>query len=215
MGFKWIVDGVRVPTPMEISSTQRQVEKVQQIQKDRRLPGSGEEDSSNPKEQIVQRVAEKTYQQSKNMPQERRPAIHARQIMTSPVVTLSLENSLEDAWKLIRNRRFRHVPVLSNEKRIVGIISDRDLLREAAGVGIDTPNTTEKRRERKTITHFIKTKVLTASPETEIREIARTMFEERIGSMPVVDESGDLVGIITRSDILRTIINLAPLDLWI
>ena len=57
--------------------------------------------------------------------------------------------------------------------------------------------------------------VLTAHPDTEIRTIARVMFEERIGAMPIVSEAGTPVGIITRSDILRTVMNKVPFELWI
>jgi len=58
-------------------------------------------------------------------------------------------------------------------------------------------------------------KVLTATPETQIREIARVLIEQRKGVMPIVDANAHMVGIITRSDILRTIVNQAPLELWV
>jgi acetoin utilization protein AcuB len=55
--------------------------------------------------------------------------------------------------------------------------------------------------------------VLTAHPDTSIRDIARVFFEERIGAVPIVDRGETLVGIVTRSNILRTILNSAPLEL--
>ena len=62
---------------------------------------------------------------------------------------------------------------------------------------------------------LITERVLVASPDTEIREVAKILFEHRIGAMPVISSSERLVGIITRSDILRTLVNRAPLELWI
>ena len=56
--------------------------------------------------------------------------------------------------------------------------------------------------------------VLAAHPDIEIREVACTMFKERIGCMPLLDHDGEVVGIITKSDILRGVINNEPLDLW-
>ena len=56
--------------------------------------------------------------------------------------------------------------------------------------------------------------VLAAHPDIEIREVARTMFKERIGCMPLLNHDGAVVGIITKSDILRGVMNDAPLDLW-
>ena len=58
--------------------------------------------------------------------------------------------------------------------------------------------------------------MLSAHPDTEIRLIARTMFEQKIGAMPILSEEDDsMVGILTRSDILRTVVNRAPFELWI
>jgi CBS domain-containing protein len=58
------------------------------------------------------------------------------------------------------------------------------------------------------------TQVLIATPDTPIRDIARTMVEERIGSLPILDLRDTLVGIITRSDILRALITHGPMRLW-
>lgn len=57
--------------------------------------------------------------------------------------------------------------------------------------------------------------VLTAPGEIEIHEIAEIFCNECIGTMPIVDKKDQLVGIITRGDILRTFINKAPFELWI
>jgi CBS-domain-containing membrane protein len=59
------------------------------------------------------------------------------------------------------------------------------------------------------------TRVLTASPNTEIRQIAQVLFDEHIGTMPIIDEREHLIGLITRSDILQALIKPAPLDLWV
>ena len=166
------------------------------------------------KKNCLSRVEDKKGYQ-KQAQQERRPAILASQIMASPVVILPPEATVAEAWELIRTKRFRHVPVVSHENKLVGIISDRDLLLEAGNICSTISHQDNAGQEQTTIQGLIRRKVLTASPDTGIREIARILFEERIGSMPIVDDKGMLVGIITRSDILRTIINNAPLDLWI
>ena len=91
----------------------------------------------------------------------------------------------------------------------MGIVSDRELLEAAARLG-DPGNAAGQ----ETVGDLVEARVLTALPSTPIREIARILFEERIGAMPIV-EYGVLVGIITRSDILRALINHAALELWI
>ncbi len=190
------------------------IEKLRQISRNYKS-ADGKEESPSQKGPVISRVAQDAYRQSGSFQKERKQVIYASQIMTASVISLTPETSLADAWNLICDRRFRHIPILSHEKKLVGIISDRDLLRDAAGFYNINSRPVDRVQEQVTIQSLIKRKVLTASPDTEIREIARVMFEERIGSMPIVDEQGTLVGIITRSDILRTLVNHAPIELWL
>lgn len=156
------------------------------------------------------RVGQSAYRKAKQSRETQRElALTAEQIMSKPVVTLPADATLNEAWELIRRRRFRHVPLVSHDKKLVGIISDRELLQAAAKIGNTTGDTTQE-----TVGQLVEARVLTALPSAPIREIARTLFEERIGAMPVV-ENGTLVGIITRSDILRALVNHAGLELWI
>ncbi len=57
--------------------------------------------------------------------------------------------------------------------------------------------------------------VLVARPISEVRAIARVMFEEHIGAMPIVGEAGELKGMLTRSDILRVLIAHLDFDQWV
>ncbi len=131
----------------------------------------------------------------------REPALRAQQIMSSPVLTVSSEDTIRDAAKLFREKRFRHLPVVSEEGKLVGIISDRDTL--------PVSDRTDPIKEH------MATAIISARPETEIRKIASVFFHERIGAMPILDENGSVSGILTRSDILRTLVNKAPLELWV
>ena len=163
-----------------------------------------------PRAPALWRLAQRAYGRGQRQLSQREPALTADQIMSAPVITLAQGATLDEAWELIRKRRFRHVPVLSDEGKLMGIISDRELLQAAARIG-----TAGAERAAETVGELIEARVLTAHPDTPIREIARILFEERIGAMPIVGEDGTLVGIITRSDILRALINHAPIELWV
>lgn len=214
MGFKWFEEGIAVPVTSEKWFTYPRVEKTQKTSRNRKT-ADGKEDSMSQKGSLISRIAKDAYRQSGSFQKEREQVAYASQIMTAPVISLTPETSLADAWKLIYERRFRHIPIISHEQKLIGIISDRDLLSEAAGLCKIIPHSVNEAQKQTTIQGLIKRKVLTASPDTEIRDIARIMFEEHIGSMPIIDEKGHLAGIITRSDILRTLINKAPLELWL
>lgn len=140
----------------------------------------------------------------------------AGDLMTSPVVFLTPEDTVADAWDLVRERRFRHIPILEGledpeHQRLVGIISDRDLLR-VAGTPEHLPKDDVGERPLRTL---MRSPVYSAAPDTPVREVAHVMFHEHVGSMPVCDAEGALVGILTRSDVLRALLADGPLNLWI
>lgn len=144
------------------------------------------------------------------MPRER--ALQAAQIMTTPVSTLTPDHTFQDAWELVQRSHLRHIPIIDSEMRPQGILSDRDLLREAA---VLKSGAQQRGMAERKISGFMQTRVLVAAPQTEIREIARVMVAEHVGAIPIVDDKDRLCGILTRSDILRTVTNAVPLELWI
>jgi len=133
----------------------------------------------------------------------RKPAVLVRQIMTSPAVTALPNVPLERGWRLLKEKSIRHLPIVEGG-RLVGIVSDRDLLGQAL---IDPTGIL--------VGDIMSRKVLTVHPDTEIREAARVMVEEHIHALPVIDENRAVVGIVTTSDILRCVVKRAGLDLWV
>jgi CBS domain-containing protein len=154
-------------------------------------------------EERTRQEMERAYGEAGGAIHEPEPAVTAAQIMSAPVVTLQLDQTIAEARELFRRRRFRHVPVVNAQGGLAGIVSDRDILGHV-GDPPDTP-----------INGLMPARVLVASPDTSIREIAQVLFEQRIGAMPVIDSQRALAGIVTRSDILRTVVNRAPLELWV
>lgn len=139
-------------------------------------------------------AAARAYERASEEPRRGERAVLAHQIMSQPVETLTPDTPLTDAWALVRRRRFRHVPVVNEEGQVTGILSDRDLLEESGRIAEEAANLARAPQSRQTVGDLATTRVLTAHPDTQIRDIARVMFEERIGAMPVVEESGKLTG---------------------
>ena len=122
--------------------------------------------------------------------------------MTKQVVTLGPEASAAEAWALCREHRIRHLPIVDGE-RLVGLVSDRDL-RDVSPPRGD--------REGATLTwvrvgDMMTRDLVTIHPLDTIDRAAREIYDRRIGCLPVVDEGG-LVGIVTSSDMMRTLIDL-------
>ncbi|MDP9412275.1 MAG: CBS and ACT domain-containing protein [Actinomycetota bacterium] len=123
--------------------------------------------------------------------------------MTREVVTLSPEDTAKVALALCRERRIRHLPVLE-EGGLVGIVSDRDL--RAAAPPLGDPGRAAALAEIR-IGEVMAREVVTVAPDDPIEQAANTMRERRIGCLPVV-ESGELVGILTASDVMDALVYL-------
>ena len=128
----------------------------------------------------------------------------ASQIMSHPVVSMAPETTLVEAWHFFIEHRFRHIPIISEGGKMIGILSDRKLLSELNPLTHELHEDAKKR----TVGEIMEMHVLTSEPTTDISQIAKVFIRERIGGMPIVDQDHQLVGIITRSDILRTVIKL-------
>jgi len=154
-----------------------------------------------PQREQLQKDLYQTYGQNKA--HEPEPALLASQIMVRPVISLRIDASIDAARRLFREHRFRHLPVLSASDKLVGILSDRDILLHLNA------------SPQASIQPMINSRVLVATPETEIREIAGILFQQHISAIPIINNDETLAGIITSSDIMHVLMNRAPLELWI
>lgn len=125
-------------------------------------------------------------------------------VMQSPVITVSPETTIADAYRTMHDRKVRHLPVL-DDGALVGMITDRDL-RYATSRLHPSPVESETPVER-----VMTTSVITAGPLDPVEEAARLLRARRIGSLPVVD-GADLVGIVTVTNLLDAVIRLTGLE---
>jgi CBS domain-containing protein len=122
-------------------------------------------------------------------------------IMVKEVATLDIEDELSLANDIMRLGRIRHLPVVSGEK-VVGIISERDLFRSslAQALGYGNKDSREVMRTLRIKDVMVK-KVVTITPDTELKDAVAIMVERKIGCLPVVQDD-KLLGLITETDIL-------------
>jgi acetoin utilization protein AcuB len=126
-----------------------------------------------------------------------------RNSMTRDLVTVVSETTAAEALALCRMNRIRHLPVLEG-RRLVGVISDRDLRAATPALG-DLARAEALDRIR--VADEMARDVTTASPEDPIEDAAMAMYERKIGCLPVVDGE-DLVGMLTTSDVMRALVRL-------
>lgn len=140
---------------------------------------------------------------------QRGPLYLAEQIMQRRVIVVTEDDDVALAWRTLRDHQIRQAPVLDANAQLVGIVSERDLL---TAINIDSGRIVEalSRRVRDVMT----TPVVAAAPVTDIRRIAAVMLERGVDGAPVTNESGRLLGFVSRSDILRAVVKDPPLSLW-
>lgn len=127
-----------------------------------------------------------------------------KDIMRSPAVAIAPETTLEVAYRTMREKGIRHLPVLASG-RLVGVVTDRDL-RLATSSLAPAPFPPGSRVEE-----VMSRTPLTADRLDPVEDAARTMRERKIGCLPVV-ANGTLVGIITGLDLLDALIRMTGVD---
>ena len=123
-------------------------------------------------------------------------------VMTRQPVTVEPETSLGDAAQHLLRGGFRHLPVVDREERLVGMVSERDL---RARLGSELEGLPHARLDTLTlpVSEAMTPDPLTVRAGTPLTEVLQLFTEERIGAIPVVDESETLLGIISYVDVLR------------
>jgi CBS domain-containing protein len=131
-------------------------------------------------------------------------APRVRDLMSSEVVTLHRNEQLSIADRIMRLGRIRHMPVLDEDGALCGIVSQRDLFRGALAHALGF-GTAAQDRLLKTlrVKEVMKTQLVTTTPEAPLADAAQQMATHKIGCLPVVEDGGRLVGIVTDEDFLR------------
>ncbi len=127
--------------------------------------------------------------------------------MTKEVITVTPQTNIFKAAKILKSHDIRRLPVVDENGLLVGIISDRDI-KESSPSNATTLDVYELMYVLSEIkVHDIMTKdVITVKPSETVERVALLMEEKGFGGVPVVDDSGQLVGIITDNDIFKVFV---------
>jgi CBS domain-containing protein len=147
----------------------------------------------------------------------------ARDVMVSPVISVDINATVRNVAKVLLDNHISAVPVLDGKGRIIGIVSEGDLMhRTEAG--------TEHRRSwwlemfqsewgaasdyakshASKVTDIMTRQVVTAAPDTPLHEIAELFETHSIKRVPIVNKAGDLVGIVSRANLIQAVATARP-----
>ncbi|MEI7904695.1 MAG: CBS domain-containing protein [Candidatus Firestonebacteria bacterium] len=122
-----------------------------------------------------------------------KPFLRAKDIMSSPVLSIKPSITCEEARKIMLRFNHNSLPVIEN-KKLLGIVSITEL-----------DKCIQHNFNDKEISGYIRTGIATVSPEISLNEIQNLMVDENVGKLPVLDASGGILGIVTRTDVLKSI----------
>jgi CBS domain-containing protein len=147
----------------------------------------------------------------------------ARDVMVSPVITVSENDTVRDVARILIAKRISAVPVVDQAGRLVGIVSEADLMHRAEA-GTERPTSwwlSLISGDRAIAAEYVQShamgvkdvmtkEVHTALPETPLYEIADLLEEFHIKRVPIVNKDGDLVGIVSRANIVQAVASAGP-----
>lgn len=143
-------------------------------------------------------------------------------VMTTEPITVTPQTPLEDAIKLLVERKISGLPVIDDKGKIVGVISESDLMWQETGVEtppyimfldsviyLENPARYNKEIHKalgQTVGEVMNDRPIVVKTDLSVREAARIMHEKKIRRLPVVNQESKLVGIITQGDVIRMMV---------
>ncbi len=141
------------------------------------------------------------------------------EVMTPTPMTVKPETPLKEAIAILAKNKISGLPVVNEQDKLVGIISENDLMWQETGVEpppyimlldsviyLENPNRYEKEIHKalgQTVQDVMSDKPITIKTDQPVKQAARLLHDKKIRRLPVVNEQGKVVGIITQGDIIR------------
>jgi CBS domain-containing protein len=132
-----------------------------------------------------------------------------RDVMTRRVVSVREDASFKEMADMLRRTRISAFPVLDSANRVIGVVSEADLLVKEAVQATGTSVIAALRHVREadkatgvTAADLMTRPAVTIGPDASVAEAARIMYDRRIKRLPVIDAAGRLLGVISRADVL-------------
>jgi len=142
---------------------------------------------------------------SSGLPRQRRWARRVRDVMTTSVVTVDRLTPYKEIARLLSGNRVSGLPVLSEERHVLGVVTEANLLAEEEKRALERmaiPGHGPQQQWALTAADLMSSPAITIHPDATIAGAAREMSAHNVRRLPVVDENGRLLGIVSRRDLL-------------
>ena len=141
--------------------------------------------------------------------------IPARDAMHREVISVSASTSLADVEALLAEHHISGMPVVDDEQRVIGVVSEQDLLFKLENPTFFTlrdrvrhlfgDDSAHRKAHADNLTELMSTPPVTVNDETSLGQVATLLLQRKINRVPVVDGADKLIGIISRADLVRVL----------
>lgn len=167
-----------------------------------------------PAADVAHRVALAAYAEVRRTEAPRQPLTKVQSIMSATVVTVPDSFNVEQAWALLGEHGIGQAPVVSQARVLVGLLARAELMRADRLPQADSHPLVWRALLAQPVVDVMWTPVPSVAQDTDIRRVARVLLDTGLPGLPVVDDEGQVIGFVSRSDILRAVVADPPLDLW-
>lgn len=144
----------------------------------------------------------------------RRPLLSVAEVMTRPAIVVPVDTSVRDAWRFLGDHHIRQAPVIGAHGILVGLVARTALLPTEVISSLESNPQAWRARLDQPVSVMMWSPVPSVVPATRLRDLAGLLLETGLPGVPVTDDVGQLVGFVSRSDLLRALASDPALDLW-
>lgn len=160
------------------------------------------------KEQKYTQQAIDTYKKIANL-DTNEIVYHVEEIMTHKCVTIDKSKSVQNAFEVLKQNHITQIPIVTESNKIVSLISKKIILNLLMEDISNYQLILNKQLESLSLPEFI-----TTDPISDIRRVAKVMVEKKLDAIPVVEHNDLLVGIVSKTDIIRAMSHIPSFKLW-
>lgn len=134
---------------------------------------------------------------------------HVKDVMTKNCIFIDIEKTVMDAYDKLKEHKINQIPIINSEQKVISLIDKGYIL----DLIVDDIENTELILNKK-LEELYLDELITTDPITDIRRVSKVMLDFKLSAIPVVTQDDILVGIVSKSDIIRAVANTPKLQLW-
>lgn len=171
-------------------------------------------ESSSPLSSPAQQAAGAYQKVQTPPPPVRHPLRTVAEVMTAQPTSVLDTQTLQQGWQALADAHVGQAPVLNAQGHLVGLLTRAELLSLDHLPSPEHSTLVWRAWLMQPVASVMITPVPAALPDTELRRVARVLIDAGLPGLPVVSLSDELVGFVSRTDVLKAVVHDPPLDLW-